>query len=154
MPPSIVALPPLGEQGVGSMLDGWGAFFLGLFRFVMDRCELLVHGFVGCKGHMCIRMHVNSISHNRDASIALPHQDLQPCQCLKTLESSTDDRIAEPDWPVPELGPNPGWGPVRVGAHMGPYGPITIPKDTILLENIINFMKTIKLLIKSERCEI
>ena len=22
------------------------------------------------------------------------------------------------------LGPSPGWGPVRVGAHMGPYGPI------------------------------
>ena len=20
------------------------------------------------------------------------------------------------------LGPSPGWGPVRVGAHMGPYG--------------------------------
>ena len=22
------------------------------------------------------------------------------------------------------LGPGPGWGPVRVGAHMGPYGPL------------------------------
>ena len=22
------------------------------------------------------------------------------------------------------LGPSPGWGPVRVGAHMGPYGPL------------------------------
>ena len=22
------------------------------------------------------------------------------------------------------LGPRPGWGPVRVGAHMGPYGPM------------------------------
>ena len=27
-------------------------------------------------------------------------------------------------WPGPGLGPSPGWGPVRVGAHMGPYGPI------------------------------
>ena len=25
------------------------------------------------------------------------------------------------------LGPSPGWGPVRVGAHMGPYGPIYWP---------------------------
>ena len=25
--------------------------------------------------------------------------------------------------PGPGLGPSPGWGPVRVGAHMGPYGP-------------------------------
>ena len=25
------------------------------------------------------------------------------------------------------LGPSPGWGPVRVGAHMGPYGPIYKP---------------------------
>ena len=25
------------------------------------------------------------------------------------------------------LGPSPGWGPVRVGAHMGPYGPIYGP---------------------------
>ena len=25
------------------------------------------------------------------------------------------------------LGPSPGWGPVRVGAHMGPYGPIYTP---------------------------
>ena len=25
---------------------------------------------------------------------------------------------------VPGLGPSPGWGPVRVGAHMGPYGPL------------------------------
>ena len=24
--------------------------------------------------------------------------------------------------PGPGLGPSPGWGPVRVGAHMGPYG--------------------------------
>ena len=24
----------------------------------------------------------------------------------------------------PGLRPGPGWGPVRVGAHMGPYGPI------------------------------
>ena len=24
-------------------------------------------------------------------------------------------------------GPRPGWGPVRVGAHMGPYGPIYGP---------------------------
>ena len=23
-------------------------------------------------------------------------------------------------WPGPGLGPSPGWGPVRVGAHMGP----------------------------------
>ena len=23
--------------------------------------------------------------------------------------------------PGPGLGPSPGWGPVRVGAHMGPY---------------------------------
>ena len=22
------------------------------------------------------------------------------------------------------LGPSPGWGPIRVGAHMGPYGPL------------------------------
>ena len=29
-----------------------------------------------------------------------------------------------PIWtqPGPGLGPSPGWGPVRVGAHMGPYG--------------------------------
>ena len=26
--------------------------------------------------------------------------------------------------PRPGLGPSPGWGPVRVGAHMGLYGPI------------------------------
>ena len=25
------------------------------------------------------------------------------------------------------LGPSPGWDPVRVGAHMGPYGPIYGP---------------------------
>ena len=25
------------------------------------------------------------------------------------------------------MGPSPGWGPVRVGAHMGPYGPIYGP---------------------------
>ena len=29
--------------------------------------------------------------------------------------------------PGPGLGPSPGWGPVRVGAHMGPYGPIYGP---------------------------
>ena len=26
-------------------------------------------------------------------------------------------------------GPRPGWGPVRVGAHMGPYGPIWVLLD-------------------------
>ena len=25
-------------------------------------------------------------------------------------------------WARAGLGPSPGWGPVRVGAHMGPYG--------------------------------
>ena len=27
-------------------------------------------------------------------------------------------------WPGPGLGPSPGWGPVRVGAHMGPPGQV------------------------------
>ena len=26
-------------------------------------------------------------------------------------------------------GPSPGWGPVRVGAHMGPYGPLWVLLD-------------------------
>ena len=36
------------------------------------------------------------------------------------------------------MGPSPGWGPVRVGAHMGPYGPIgpiLFNKSLILMKN-------------------
>ena len=41
--------------------------------------------------------------------------------------------------PGPGLGPSPGWGPVRVGAHMGRVGPIWALMGPILLKNIINF---------------
>ena len=29
----------------------------------------------------------------------------------------------QPGGAGPGLGPSPGWGPVRVGAHLGPWGP-------------------------------
>ena len=44
----------------------------------------------------------------------------------------------------PELGPSPGWGPVRVGAIwalMGPYGPIEISKDMTLLKDSVTLME-------------
>ena len=43
--------------------------------------------------------------------------------------------------PGPGLGTSPGWGPVWVGAHMG-------PKDRVLSKKLLILMKIIKLLIK------
>ena len=48
------------------------------------------------------------------------------------------------------LGPSPGWGPVRVGAHMGPYGPIYGPIWALMgppgqvLEDYVNFPLTFR----------
>ena len=48
---------------------------------------------------------------------------------LYTTVLSTKITKQTSKWPGPGLGPSPGWGPVRVGAHMGPYGPIWVLLD-------------------------
>ena len=42
------------------------------------------------------------------------------------------------------LGPSPGWGPVWVGAHMGPYGRDFAQKSLILMKNHKIINKNIK----------
>ena len=47
------------------------------------------------------------------------------------------------------MGSSPGWGPVRVGAHMGPYGPVCahmgLPGQVLeVLEDSVNFPSTFR----------
>ena len=47
------------------------------------------------------------------------------------------------------LGPCPGWGPVRVGAHMGPYGPLWDLMGPILLNKSLALIKDHKIINKN-----
>ena len=51
--------------------------------------------------------------------------------------------------PGPGLGPSPGWGPVRVGAHMGPYGPLWAHMGPILFKKLIILIKNDKIINKN-----
>ena len=44
--------------------------------------------------------------------------------CIRNRFKNLPYCIRNQTRPGPGLGPSPGWGPVRVGAHMGPYGPL------------------------------
>ena len=60
---------------------------------------------------------VDFISH----TLASQVRPLSAAHCVRTISSSSNTRntLARAG-----LGPSPGWGPVRVGAHMGPCGPL------------------------------
>ena len=53
------------------------------------------------------------------------------------------------------LGASPGWGPVRVGAHMGPKGPLWAQKIRFGFKRSLNLMKIIAPLPKfaTKSCE-